>query len=120
MKKAFAATLAATLTFVCLSASANDTETAAKETANFAKHAAAVACRKAMPALLNQVVGKACKVAASEIGGLCNAALDVETGGVAAVACDTSAVVLYYVCIHEGKMASNMINPIVNESCSKI
>ena len=99
---------------------ATDTEKAAKATANFAKHEAAVACRKAMPALLNQVVGKACTKAAAEVGGLCNVALDAETGGVANVACDASAVVLYAVCKHEGKMAVNMINPIVNETCSKI
>ena len=99
---------------------ATDTEKTAKATANFAKQKAAVACRKAMPVVLKKVVGKACKVAASEVGGLCNAALDAETSGVASVACDASAVVLYAVCKHEGKMALNMVNPIVNESCSKI
>ena len=99
---------------------ATDTEKAAKATANFARHEAAVACRKAMPAVLKAVVGKACKVAAAEVGVSCNAALDAETSGMASAACDASAVVLYAVCKHEGKMAVNMINPIVNESCSKI
>jgi hypothetical protein len=99
---------------------ATDTEKAAKAAAHFAKHEAYVACRKAMPAVLKAVVGKACKVAAAEVGGACNAALDVETSGMASVACDASAVVLYAVCKHEGKMAVNMINPIIDESCSKI
>jgi hypothetical protein len=99
---------------------AKDVKLAGKILGNAAKEAAKKACTKLLPPVLKMVVGKACKTAAVELAGSCNAALDVETMGMGTVACDASAVVLWSECRRLGKVGVEMIRPITDKACAKI
>ena len=99
---------------------AKDAKVASKVFGRAAKEAANKACKKLLPGVLNLAIGKACKVAAAEVAGACNAALDAETFGMGTIACDASGIVLYAECKHRGKMMTNMVTPITNKACDKI
>jgi len=99
---------------------AKDAKVASKVFGRAAKEAANKACKKLLPGVLNLAIGKACKVAAAEVAGACNAALDAETFGMGTIACDASGIVLYAECKHRGKMMTNMVTPITNKACNKI
>lgn len=100
---------------------ANAVATGAKAVGKFAKENAKKACEKAVPAILKKGIGKACKTVAAEFGAECNAALDIETEGMAAPACTGGAIAISYECKHYGgKFASPMISTATNEICSKI
>jgi hypothetical protein len=99
---------------------AKDAKVASKVFGRAAKEAANKACKKLLPGVLNLAIGKACKVAAAEVAGACNAALDAETFGMGTIACDASGIVLYAQCKHRGKMMTNMVTPITDKACNKI
>jgi len=99
---------------------AKDAKVASKVFGRAAKEAANKACKKLLPGVLNLAIGKACKVAAAEVAGACNAALDAETFGMGTIACDASGIVLYAECKHRGKMMTNMVTPITDKACDKI
>ena len=99
---------------------AKDAKVASKVFGRAAKEAANKACKKLLPGVLNLAIGKACKVAATEVAGACNAALDAETFGMGTIPCEASGIVLYAECKHRGKMMTNMVTPITNKACNKI
>jgi hypothetical protein len=99
---------------------AKDAKVASKVFGRVAKEAANKACKKLLPGVLKIAIGKACKVAALEVSGACNAALDAETAGMGSIACDASGVVLYAECKHTGKMLTSMVRPITDKACNKI
>ena len=99
---------------------AKDAKVASKVFGRAAKEAANKACKKLLPGVLNLAIGKACKVAAVEVSGACNAALDAETFGMGTIACEASGIVLYAECKHRGKMLTSMVRPITNKACDKI
>ena len=99
---------------------AKDAKVASKVFGRAAKEAANKACKKLLPGVLNLAIGKACKVAATEVAGACNAALDAETFGMGTIPCEASGIVLYAECKHRGKMMTNMVTPITNKACDKI
>ena len=99
---------------------AKDAKVASKVFGRAAKEAANKACKKLLPGVLNLAIGKACKVAATEVAGTCNAALDAETFGMGTIPCEASGIVLYAECKHRGKMLTSMVRPITNKACDKI
>ena len=99
---------------------AKDAKAASKVFGRAAKAAANKACKKLLPGVLNMAIGKGCKVAAAEVAGACNVALDAETAGMGTIACDASGVVLYAACKHHGKLLASMVTPITNKACNKI
>ena len=98
---------------------AKDVKKGAKAIGKFAKENARKACDKAVPVILGAGVGKACKVVATEFGAECNAALDIETEGMAAAACTGGAVAIWYEC-KTNKFTKSMISSATHEICSKI
>jgi hypothetical protein len=99
---------------------AKEAKAASKVFGRVAKREANKACKKLLPGVLNLAIGKACKVAAVEVSGACNAALDAETFGMGTIACEASGIVLYAECKHRGKMLTSMVTPITNKACDKI
>ena len=96
-----------------------DIKKGAEAVGKFAKENARKACDKAVPVILGAGVGKACKVVAAEFGAACNAALDIETSGMAAAACTGGAVTIAYE-RKNNKFSKSMISSATHEICSKI
>lgn len=103
-----------------------DIAKAAKDAARFVKEHAKTICKKAIPKVLNVVVGKYCKSAAAQaeadcLGGTAEMdALGPEGVAASAAVCTGLSVDLYADCKASGKFAVRMIKPLTSMACNKI
>ena len=77
-------------------------------------------CKKAIPFILKQAIGKSCQITAGKFEAECNAELDAETEGMAAPACIAGGAILLQACKKSGSVGVDLITPVTNEACAKI
>jgi hypothetical protein len=77
-------------------------------------------CKKAIPFILKQAVGKSCQITAGKFEAECNAELDAETEGMAAPACIAGGAILLQACKKSGSVGVELIKPVTDKACAKI
>lgn len=101
-------------------AAAHAVEHGAEAIGHYAAGQAVGMCKKAIPFILKQAIGKSCESTAGTFEAECNAELDVETEGMAAPACVAGGAILLNACKKSGNVGVELITPVTNKACGKI
>ena len=84
------------------------------------KNHARLVCRKVVPTIIKQALGRSCKSTAAKFELECNGELDAETEGLAAPACIAGGALILQECKAEVDVTMSIVKPVTKLACDKI
>jgi hypothetical protein len=84
------------------------------------KDHARLVCRKVVPTIIKQALGRSCKSTAAKFELECNGELDAETEGLAAPACIAGGALILQECKAEVDVTMSIVKPVTKLACDKI